>query len=101
MSISPAKSADIQHCCTLAGLYTLQCRELHKELVAATNGNGFLLMGGDCAESFDEFNVNHIRDTFCVILQMALIMTYGGAMPITKVSLPTLAVVHLHCRVAQ
>lgn len=62
-----------------------QVRELHKELVAATNGQGFLLMGGDCAESFDEFNVDHVRDSFRVILQMALILTYGGALPITKV----------------
>ncbi|CAM9649168.1 unnamed protein product [Chrysoparadoxa australica] len=62
-----------------------EVRELHKELVQATNGQGFLLMGGDCAESFDEFNVNHVRDTFCVILQMALILTFGGALPVTKV----------------
>ncbi|KAG5186073.1 3-deoxy-7-phosphoheptulonate synthase [Tribonema minus] len=62
-----------------------ECRDLHQELVAATNGQGFLLMGGDCAESFQEFNVNHVRDTFRVILQMALIMTFGGAMPITKI----------------
>jgi 3-deoxy-7-phosphoheptulonate synthase len=44
-----------------------------------------LLMGGDCAESFEEFNVDHIRDTFRVILQMALILTFGGSMPVIKV----------------
>lgn len=42
-------------------------------------------MGGDCAESFNEFSVNHIRDTLRVILQMALVMTFGGAMPVIKV----------------
>eukprot|EP00612_Vaucheria_litorea_P005534 CAMPEP_0171461870 /NCGR_PEP_ID=MMETSP0945-20130129/6138_1 /TAXON_ID=109269 /ORGANISM="Vaucheria litorea, Strain CCMP2940" /LENGTH=471 /DNA_ID=CAMNT_0011988289 /DNA_START=186 /DNA_END=1601 /DNA_ORIENTATION=+ len=62
-----------------------ECRELHNELAKASEGKGFLIMGGDCAESFDEFNVNHVRDTFKVILQMALILTYGAAIPITKV----------------
>lgn len=42
-------------------------------------------MGGDCAESFNEFSVNHIRDTFRVLLQMALVMTYGGSMPVIKI----------------
>lgn len=42
-------------------------------------------MGGDCAEAFNEFSVNHVRDTFRVMLQMSLVMTFGGAMPIIKV----------------
>lgn len=42
-------------------------------------------MGGDCAESFNEFSVNHIRDTFRVILQMALVLTFGGSMPVVKI----------------
>jgi 3-deoxy-7-phosphoheptulonate synthase len=42
-------------------------------------------MGGDCAEAFSEFSVNHVRDTFRVLLQMALVMTFGGSMPIIKV----------------
>ena len=62
-----------------------EVRELHTQLAKATQGQGFLMMGGDCAESFDEFNVDHVRDTFRVILQMALIMTFGGAMPIIKI----------------
>ncbi|CAM9173850.1 unnamed protein product [Phaeothamnion confervicola] len=62
-----------------------EVRALHKELIQATAGKGFLLMGGDCAESFNEFNVNHVRDTFCVLLQMALILTFGGSVPVTKV----------------
>lgn len=42
-------------------------------------------MGGDCAEAFNEFSVNHVRDTFRVMLQMSLVMSFGGAMPIIKV----------------
>jgi 3-deoxy-7-phosphoheptulonate synthase len=48
-------------------------------------GQGFLLMGGDCAEAFKEFNVDHVRDTFRVLLQMALVLTFGSAMPVIKV----------------
>ncbi|GMI23019.1 hypothetical protein TeGR_g10669 [Tetraparma gracilis] len=62
-----------------------EVRSLHEQLAKASQGQGFLLMGGDCAESFDEFSVNHVRDTFRVILQMSLIMTFGGAMPVIKV----------------
>ena len=42
-------------------------------------------MGGDCAEAFDEFSVDHVRDTFRVILQMSLVMTFGSGLPIIKV----------------
>lgn len=62
-----------------------EVRDLHSQLAKASQGQGFLLMGGDCAESFDEFSVNHVRDTFRVLLQMSLIMTFGGAMPVIKV----------------
>jgi len=62
-----------------------EVRKLHEGLAKATMGNGFLLMGGDCAESFEEFNVDHIRDTFRVILQMALVLTFGGSMPVVKI----------------
>lgn len=61
-----------------------EVRNLQEELAKASLGNGFLLMGGDCAEAFSEFSVNHIRDTFRVILQMSLILTYGGSMPVVK-----------------
>ena len=40
-----------------------------------------MLMGGDCAESFEEFSVNHIRDTLRVILQMSLVLTFGASLP--------------------
>jgi 3-deoxy-7-phosphoheptulonate synthase len=62
-----------------------EVRSLHEQLARASSGQGFLLMGGDCAEAFEEFNVDHVRDTFRVILQMALVLTFGAAMPIIKV----------------
>ena len=62
-----------------------EVRTLQEELARASMGQGFLLMGGDCAEAFKEFSVNHIRDTFRVILQMALVMSFGGSMPVIKV----------------
>nr|AEW12064.1 3-deoxy-D-arabino-heptulosonate 7-phosphate synthase [Picea abies] len=48
-------------------------------------GNAFLLQGGDCAESFKEFNANNIRDTFRVLLQMAVVLMFGGQVPVVKV----------------
>jgi 3-deoxy-7-phosphoheptulonate synthase len=62
-----------------------EVRTLQEDLAKASAGQGFLLMGGDCAEAFNEFSVNHVRDTFRVMLQMALVMTFGGAMPVIKV----------------
>lgn len=62
-----------------------EVRTLHEQLARACTGQGFLLMGGDCAEAFNEFNVDHVRDTFRVILQMALVLTFGSAMPVIKV----------------
>jgi 3-deoxy-7-phosphoheptulonate synthase len=49
-------------------------------------GRGFLLQAGDCAESFAEFNADKIRDTFKVLLQMAIILTFGGRKPVTKLA---------------
>ncbi|KAM1470969.1 hypothetical protein COP2_042689 [Malus domestica] len=48
-------------------------------------GNAFLLQGGDCAESFKEFNANNIRDTFRILLQMGVVLMIGGQMPVVKV----------------
>ncbi len=62
-----------------------EARRLQENLANVANGNAFLLQGGDCAESFAEFNANKIRDTFRLILQMAITMTYAGSMPIVKV----------------
>ena len=49
-----------------------EVRTLMSDLGRACKGDGFVIFGGDCAESFDEFSVDHVRDTFRVILQMAL-----------------------------
>ncbi|MEM6603504.1 MAG: 3-deoxy-7-phosphoheptulonate synthase class II [Pseudomonadota bacterium] len=62
-----------------------EVRALRRSLADVANGNAFLLQGGDCAESFREFNGNLIRDTFKIILQMAVALTYGSGLPIVKV----------------
>lgn len=62
-----------------------EIRSLSDQLGQAALGNAFVLFGGDCAESFSEFSTNHIRDTFRVILQMALILTFGGGKPVVKI----------------
>ena len=62
-----------------------EARKLKRELADAANGKAFLLQGGDCAESFAEFHPDNIRDTFRVMLQMAVVLTYGAARPVVKV----------------
>ncbi|KAG5111152.1 hypothetical protein JHK82_040375 [Glycine max] len=62
-----------------------EARTLEEHLAEAAMGNAFLLQGGDCAESFKEFNANNIRDTFRIILQMSVVMMFGGQMPVIKV----------------
>lgn len=62
-----------------------EARNLKKQLAKVANGEAFLLQGGDCAESFAEFHPNNIRDTFKVLLQMAVVLTYGGHRPVVKV----------------
>lgn len=62
-----------------------EVRSLQEQLALASQGKTFVLFGGDCAESFDEFSVDHIRDTFRVILQMSLILTQGGSKPVVKI----------------
>ncbi len=62
-----------------------EARRLKTALGKVADGNAFLLQGGDCAESFAEFHPDNIRDTFRVLLQMAVVLTFGGAVPIVKV----------------
>lgn len=62
-----------------------EARNLEERLAEAAMGNAFLLQGGDCAESFKEFNANNIRDTFRIILQMGVVLMFGGQMPVIKV----------------
>jgi 3-deoxy-7-phosphoheptulonate synthase len=61
-----------------------EARELKKDLAEVAEGRGFLLQGGDCAESFAEFHPDNIRDTFRVLLQMAVILTFASKQPVVK-----------------
>ncbi len=62
-----------------------EVRDLKKELAGCVDGRGFLLQAGDCAESFAEFHPDNIRDTFRVILQMAVLLTFAANVPVVKV----------------
>ncbi len=62
-----------------------EARELKKTLGEVAQGRGFLLQGGDCAESFAEHRADNIRDFFRVFLQMAVVLTYAGGSPVVKV----------------
>ena len=62
-----------------------EARALKRALAQASEGNAFLLQGGDCAESFAEFSADNIRDTFKVLLQMAIVLTFGAKVPVVKV----------------
>ena len=62
-----------------------EVRDLKRELAKCVSGQGFLLQAGDCAESFTEFHPDNIRDTFRVILQMAIVLTFAASVPVVKV----------------
>lgn len=72
----------------IAGLPPLvfagEARRLKSQLADVAAGKAFVLQGGDCAESFNEFSANKIRDTFRVLLQMAVVMTFAGGLPVVK-----------------
>jgi len=61
-----------------------EARKLEERLGEAAMGNVFLLQGGDCAESFKELNAHNIQDTFRVLLQMAVVLMFGGQVPVVK-----------------
>ena len=61
-----------------------EARNLTADLAKVADGKAFLLQGGDCAGSFAEFHPNNIRDTFRVILQMAVVLTFAGKLPVVK-----------------
>ena len=61
-----------------------EARNLTADLAKVAEGKAFLLQGGDCAESFAEFHPDNIRDTFRVILQMAVVLTYASKLPVVK-----------------
>jgi len=62
-----------------------EARSLKEQLANVAQGKAFLLQGGDCAESFSEFHADNIRDTFKALMQMAVVMTYAGGLPVVKV----------------
>ena len=62
-----------------------EARDLKRHLARVSEGKAFLLQGGDCAESFDDFNADYIRDTFKVLLQMSVTLTAAGNCPVVKV----------------
>lgn len=66
-------------------VFAQEARDLKKDLARVAAGEAFLLQGGDCAESFAEFHPNNIRDTFRVILQMAVVLTFGSKQPVVKI----------------
>jgi 3-deoxy-7-phosphoheptulonate synthase len=61
-----------------------EARRLQAALALAAGGGAFVLQGGDCAESFSGFTANTIRDTFRVLLQMAVVLTFGAGVPTVK-----------------
>jgi 3-deoxy-7-phosphoheptulonate synthase len=62
-----------------------EVRKLKRVLGDVGAGKAFLLQGGDCAESFSEFSADNIRDTFKVLLQMAIVLTWGAKLPVVKI----------------
>ena len=62
-----------------------EVRQMKRELGNVCRGEAFLMQGGDCAESFAEFNADTIRDTFRVLLQMAIVLTFSAKCPVVKV----------------
>ena len=83
-----ARLADVER--QLRGLpplvFAQEIRDLKHYLADVGEGKGFLLQGGDCAETFSEFSANKIRDTFKVLLQMAVVLTFAGRRPVTKIA---------------
>jgi 3-deoxy-7-phosphoheptulonate synthase len=61
-----------------------EARRLKAALAQVADGRAFVLQGGDCAESFNDFTANIIRDTFRVLLQMAVVLTFGAGVPVVK-----------------
>ena len=61
-----------------------EVRALKQQLAEAAQGNGFLIQGGDCAETFGDFKANSIRDKLKILLQMSVILTYGASCNVVK-----------------
>ncbi len=67
-------------------VFAQEIRDLQHNLGEVSTGRGFLLQGGDCAESFTDFSANGIRDTFKALLQMAVVLSFAGRRPVTKIA---------------
>ncbi len=67
-------------------VFAQEIRDLKHNLGEVSAGHGFLLQGGDCAESFTDFSANGIRDTFKALLQMAVVLSFAGKRPVTKIA---------------
>lgn len=65
-------------------IFAGECRNLQERLAKAAVGEAFILQGGDCAEAFTQFSANRIRDTYRVLLQMSVVMMFGGGVPVVK-----------------
>lgn len=65
-------------------IFAGECRNLQERLAKAAIGEAFILQGGDCAEAFTQFSANRIRDTYRVLLQMSVVMMFGGGVPVIK-----------------
>ena len=83
----PAAVADVVS--RLRGLPPLvfagECDDLRDKLAAGADGRGFLLQGGDCAETFAGVNADNIKGKLRVLLSMAVVMTYAAQVPVVKV----------------
>ena len=66
-------------------IFAGEAQRLKSQLADVSKGKAFLLQGGDCAESFDAFNANNIKDLFKVMMQMAVVLTFSGGCPVVKV----------------
>ena len=66
-------------------IFAGEALKLKNELADVVNGKAFLLQGGDCAESFNVFDANNIKDLFKVMMQMAVVLTFSGGCPIVKI----------------
>ncbi|RXK13503.1 3-deoxy-7-phosphoheptulonate synthase class II [Halarcobacter mediterraneus] len=66
-------------------IFAEEARNLKAQLADVVDGKSFLLQGGDCAESFNAFNANNIKDLFKVMMQMAVVLTFSGGCPVVKV----------------
>lgn len=65
-------------------IFAGECRNLQARLAKAATGEAFILQGGDCAEAFSQFSANRIRDTYRVLLQMSVVLMFGGGVPVVK-----------------